>query len=324
MDAAARVPHDGTRAARRSLPPRAPQAARMDYREFPPPPSLAPFVETLWTLRDPVASDARERETIVPDGCLELIAHLGDPFARVGERGVERVQASRLLAGQFERHIVLRPGRVVDVLGVRFQPHGSAPFLACAPAELTGRIAPLDEVDPELGAAVARALARAGAGDDARRAALSDVLVARLARRRAREGDAATDALVADAVRRLVAAGGCLAIDALAQTLGVSARHLTRRFTAVVGVGPKVLARTLRFQQVFRAFREGGGWARVAVDCGFSDQSHLVREFRRFAGEPPAAFLQGLNDVTAAFLRRERERGDDASEISKTHHRRRG
>ena len=32
-------------------------------------------------------------------------------------------------------------------------------------------------------------------------------------------------------------------------------------------------------------------WSRVAADCGFYDQPHLVREFREFAGMTPSAYV---------------------------------
>lgn len=300
----------------------------MDYVEFPPSPDLAPYVAAAWTLRDVARPDAvRPAEKIVPDGHIELVLHLGDPFARVHDDGTETTQPARLLAGHLERYIALRPGARVDVLGVRFRPHGAAPFLACAPAAASGRVADLDELDPRLARDLWRAVhdaaprgdgQRAGAAPDgpARAARDADLASARVdalmgVLRERLSAAAPPDDLAARAVERLESARGDLAVDDLAAGLGVSTRTLQRRFTAAVGIGPKVLARTLRFQQVLRAIESGrrANMAAAAAACGFSDQSHLVREFRRFAGEPPAAFLQALAGLTEIFGPRRPQHG---------------
>ena len=96
------------------------------------------------------------------------------------------------------------------------------------------------------------------------------------------------------------------AID-LAEAQGVQLRTLQRRFLRQLGVSPKRLARIVRFHHVCLAWRkdpEGdpATLARVAADCGYFDESHLVRDFRAFVGEPPASFLRSLSPFTSHFL----------------------
>jgi len=126
------------------------------------------------------------------------------------------------------------------------------------------------------------------------------------------------------AVRTLLAGDGCVSVDALAGACGLSARQLERRFLDAVGLGPKRLARILRFQRVFRAVAaepaldsaagQRPNWAVVAVDCGYYDQAHLIRDFHAFAGEAPAALFSVQAALTHHFTRRRR----DASLFSNT------
>ena len=96
---------------------------------------------------------------------------------------------------------------------------------------------------------------------------------------------------VARVFRRLVAAGGDVPIAALADEVGWSARHLTNRFHAEVGLRPKEAARVVRFDRVRRRLSPGVRLAEVAADTGYFDQAHLAREFRVFAGCSPSRWL---------------------------------
>ena len=87
--------------------------------------------------------------------------------------------------------------------------------------------------------------------------------------------------------RRLAAADGRLAIGPLAAEVGWSRRHLAARWRRDVGLGPKTVARVLRFEHALRLVREGRALADVAYACGYADQSHLNRDFRALAGATP-------------------------------------
>jgi AraC-like DNA-binding protein len=96
---------------------------------------------------------------------------------------------------------------------------------------------------------------------------------------------------VARAFRRLVATGGDVPIAALAGEVGWSARHLTTRFAAEVGLRPKEAARVVRFDRVRRRIAPGVRLSQVAADGGYFDQAHLTRDFREFAGVSPTRWL---------------------------------
>lgn len=81
-------------------------------------------------------------------------------------------------------------------------------------------------------------------------------------------------------------------VDALAAASGLSSRRLGTLFREQVGVGTKQYSRLLRFRAVVASVERQRHveWTRVALDCGFHDQSHLVREFRAFSGMSPGAY----------------------------------
>jgi AraC-like DNA-binding protein len=66
----------------------------------------------------------------------------------------------------------------------------------------------------------------------------------------------------------------------------------------------------LRLQAVLRAAgrRPGTGWAGLAMECGYCDQSHLIRDFQQFAGQPPETLLRDGSDWARYFTGNGRSR----------------
>jgi transcriptional regulator GlxA family with amidase domain len=76
---------------------------------------------------------------------------------------------------------------------------------------------------------------------------------------------------------------------------------LAQRFSELVGVTPKRLARTQRFAAAMLAidFAEPIDWAGVAGGAGYFDQAHFGHEFRAFTGLTPIRYVE----VRRRFLR---------------------
>lgn len=97
--------------------------------------------------------------------------------------------------------------------------------------------------------------------------------------------------LVDEAWRRLRDAHGTLSIRALADELGVGRKRLHAAFEDHVGLSPKMLARVFRFQHAVAQVGRSP-WPVIAAECGYYDQSHLIRDFRQFAGMPPREYAR--------------------------------
>jgi AraC-like DNA-binding protein len=93
---------------------------------------------------------------------------------------------------------------------------------------------------------------------------------------------------------QLEAHDGAQGIGALTRETGWSPKRMSAAFRASVGVPPKSVARLLRFERVIARLQrpDAGRWAARALDSGYYDQSHLVRDFTEFAGCTPTAYLR--------------------------------
>jgi AraC-like DNA-binding protein len=94
---------------------------------------------------------------------------------------------------------------------------------------------------------------------------------------------------VSHAWHLLVSSGGKNTISGIARHVGWSHKHLITRFKQQVGVTPHLAGRLLRLLRVWRHLKHEQNWVRIAAECGYADQAHLIREFRRFTGTTPGA-----------------------------------
>jgi methylphosphotriester-DNA--protein-cysteine methyltransferase len=75
---------------------------------------------------------------------------------------------------------------------------------------------------------------------------------------------------------------------------GLGERTVRRLFERFIGVGPKVVLRTHRFQQAMRAIQWGEHvhWSRLAADLGYADQAHFVHDFKAITGQSPSELVK--------------------------------
>ncbi|MEU8607537.1 helix-turn-helix domain-containing protein [Actinoplanes sp. NPDC048791] len=83
-------------------------------------------------------------------------------------------------------------------------------------------------------------------------------------------------------------------VDALAARAGIGVRRLQRLFAEYVGLGPKWVIRRYRLHEVGERLASGVDidWVRLAVELGYADQAHFVRDFTAMVGEPPTRYAE--------------------------------
>jgi AraC-like DNA-binding protein len=101
---------------------------------------------------------------------------------------------------------------------------------------------------------------------------------------------------------------GQVSIRTLARAIGWSERHLINQFRVYFGARPKAAARRLRFSYAYEMLstQPTSDLSTVAAQAGFSDQSHMTREFQSFSGVSPGvlrtARFDDLPGIPAAVL----------------------
>ncbi|MEO5930259.1 MAG: helix-turn-helix domain-containing protein [Candidatus Kapaibacterium sp.] len=245
------------------------------YREFPPSPRLAPYIECYWSMRA-IPGTAPAPNRVVPDGCVDIIFDITEPDSAFNpSRGT--------VIGIMRRPNVVMIGGPLELIAVRFRPGCGRIFFPVPMNELADYSIALSDLWRDG----MQERAMDDSADIARRLERFDkLLVHRL------HAASSPDRSVAGAIGLIAASGGRIRVSALEKSLGISGRHLARRFNDQVGMSPKMLARIVRFQNAAAMLRRAS-----AIDphdlvhrCGFHDQAHLIHEFRSLSGLTPAQF----------------------------------
>ena len=73
-----------------------------------------------------------------------------------------------------------------------------------------------------------------------------------------------------------------------------SQKHLIHLFKKYIGLTPKWYQRILRFNDLLKQIqnKENIAWADIAYRCGYTDQSHFIKEFKHFSGFNPREFIK--------------------------------
>jgi AraC-like DNA-binding protein len=250
------------------------------YVARPPVPRLARFVEYLWASQ---GAPDHAKERVVPTGTLELAVSLVDDGRGISDdAGAERQFSGALVAGAYRRPFTFDTHEDASVVGVHFKPGCAGVVLGVPAGELTDRHVDLDELWGRRARELRERLCAATTTEQ-RFAILEAELTSRLDPRHGHPAVRyALDALARPEAR----------VREIAKDTGLSQRRLIELFTAAVGLTPKRFGRVLRFHRAAALGRSAVfDWTRVAHECGYYDQAHLIRDFRELAEVTPSDLL---------------------------------
>lgn len=243
------------------------------HQRIAPSAALADLVEHYWHVCwDMQGLPATQQETLPHPNVHLVIEELHD-----GIYGVHTARYTRLLDG------------TSYAFGIKFRPGGFHPFLAAPVATIADLRLPLADVFGDAGpvfAAQVRGCADAGA----RAAAAEAFLLARLPK------PDPNVALASALLAMIDGDAGMTSVEALVATSGINKRALQRLFQHYVGVGPKWVIQRYRMHEAVAQLQSGAPLrlSQLALDLGYFDQSHFIREFTRLVGRPPGEYTRQL------------------------------
>jgi len=94
--------------------------------------------------------------------------------------------------------------------------------------------------------------------------------------------------------RQLDQSRGSIRVQKISEQLGWTRKRLVKAFRDEIGIPPKVLARVLRFRRTLVEFKAQTmvDFSQLAAECGYSDQAHMIRDFKDFSGLTPTELVR--------------------------------
>jgi AraC-like DNA-binding protein len=253
------------------------------YHTLRPSPALADAVSLLWAYEGYRPPHVFER--VFPSGTPEIVINLTDGELRCyGDEGeVRNHLRGPILTGVQRRAFIIDTRQQSSMVGVHLKPGGVWRLLGVPASELTdAHIEWSDLVGADASRLIETLLDTRDPQDRLRR--LDHALLQHSGRH---NHPAVTWA--ADQFSRYPESAR---VTELADEAGLSLRRFNELFTREVGINPKSFVRIRRFQTALAHMQAGRitDWTSLAVESGYADQAHFIRDFKEFTGLTPTTY----------------------------------
>jgi AraC-like DNA-binding protein len=253
----------------------------MHHLEFAPPEELHDTIKCFWYNR----RDSEELQSgfeVQPDGYAEIIFHFGSALSISSDGGLQSLP-SPFMMGLLNQPVVFHTKSRLEIIGIRCFPWTVFDLLGLQPGKDGVRTFehPIARLQPALDKYI-----QAGKIDEAMAHVKRYFLDAR--------SGVAGDSMLFKAGIAMREANGTMPVSQVAAAAHATVRTLERNFKQSSGYSVKDVSGLIRFEQVRNHLwmYPDSNLAGLAHELGYTDQSHLSREFKRYSGTTPAAFAR--------------------------------
>ena len=248
----------------------------MIFHSLEPDAPLAEFVESIFHLKDYVPEHTTER--IVPDGSASIVIELDGQKRWITDnktRSPAEYFEGQWVSGPHCNHFCISAVQNTELLAIRFRPGGLLPLLRTDVTEFCERVV-------DAGNLVDGAICMLRS--EVQKLATSEQKVRLVEQFLLQNCDFSLKppASISHAIQRIQDDSTHSKLSDLVDASGYSRKHFIHLFRKHIGLRPKDFQRILRFSKALAQIQSRGAvnWAGVSTDCGYSDQSHLIRDFR--------------------------------------------
>lgn len=267
----------------------------MNYQVFEPNENLQWLVKCYWTLDSPNEENP-EKQTIVPDGCMEMIFHYKDLYRQYTDNGKSIIQPRCFVIGQLTQPLEIAPTGETGIFSVRFHPNGFRPFATIPIKRMENTAVSLEKIFGKEGLEIEEKIL--STHSTLERIHLIEVfLLERL------KNAQMIDRIVKSTVETILTGNGQLSVDELSKQINSNRRQLERKFSSVIGLSPKQLSKTIRLQSTLKMLLDKNftSLTTLAYENEYYDQAHFIKDFKEFTGLTPKEFYGSNLKMSSLF-----------------------
>lgn len=264
-------------------------------------PELKGYVNRAWVFKSNGLLLSDDRKLLVPSARILLLAPFRNGLqGKKGDKIYTAQENSIAVVGVTDTPSQINP--LIDgptgTIGIELSALGAYRFLKIRMNELRNRLFYLDDLLGKQAAQLEVSMENAGEPEEKVRL-LQEFLLDRY-----RQTD--PDPLFEYCIRQIKNRQGHLPVRELERITGYSSRWLNLKFEEKLGLSPKMLGSIIRFQQYYQAFLTDPVQFFKTKDyyTQYFDESHFIKDFKRFTGLAPTKLIRARNELGKLFLHR--------------------
>lgn len=270
----------------------------MIFETHSPSEEISPYLEAIFHFREFKPDHSIER--VVPTGHIFIIFELDGMKRHTFDNVTLEPNATYTkvwISGMHHNYISISAHQDSEMFVIQFKPHGAYPFLHIPLAGLNDKVLPAEKVLGDEMLTLHQQIKEKSTSQEKFHVA-DDWLHNRFD----------PDKTAPDELLKIVEnlqKEPCSNYNGVVNGFPNSQKHLIDQFKKYLGLTPKYYQRILRFQEIFQQMQKDKSvaWSQIAYQCGYSDQSHFIKEFRHFSGFNPQEFIdQDFTDDEQNFF----------------------
>jgi len=259
---------------------------------------LAPYIKHYLFLDN--AETAVQKLRLFSDGNTGFVFSLKSRLISEIKHETKEYLPASFLYGQLNGFKDLYSENQIMLIIVVFQPNGINQLLGIPASEFHNLIVPIEDILGEKAAMLQEKLSQQNNHEGL---ALLNYFFSSMIIAKPTDNQLAIN----NSLHFITSCKGHFSLKQLVEHTGFSERHLERKFKESVGLNPKKFGSIIRLHHFLKLLKNKSSEANltsIAYDAGFSDQSHLIKEFRKHTGITPSEYLYTTKKLTNNLIER--------------------
>lgn len=265
----------------------------LQFRHIEPHFLLKDYIEKMWIFQSSGKMPIEDMRLVVPNANIKLtVSYQNGIVAAINGKSFLSKEHDITLAGLIDVPVILDADEdlTTETIGVEFNPQGAYRFFHFTLNDIQNQIYSLTDILGNIGNRLIEHINNTKALQQ-KIIVLQQFLLSQLSLSN-------EDLIFEYCIKKIASSKGRITIKELEKKTGYSSRWLNIKFNNKLGVSPKNLCSIIRFKQYYQGFISGNEklFSRNDFYEVYYDQSHFIKNFKRFTGLPPARFEKQIND----------------------------
>jgi len=272
----------------------------MRLQNIEPHPLLKSYIEKMWLFESNGKMPVEDLKLVVPNGRIKLsVAFRNGIVASVNGKSFTSKEQNISLTGLVDVPVILDVEKDIatGTIVVEFNPQGAYRFFQVSLNEVKNQIHPLTDILGTVAKQLEKQISNVESVGD-KVALLQKFLLKQFSLQ-------TEDPIFEYCVAKITSSKGKITIKELERKTGYSSRWLNMKFADKLGISPKNLSTIIRFNQYYNAVANNNemDFMQNSFYDHYYDQSHFLKEFKRFTGLSHSGFENATNDFGKLFYK---------------------